>query len=35
MNMNFEDENVNVLEKYGRDITQSAPSLTVLYLKFL
>ena len=24
MNMNFEDENVNVLEKYGRDITQSA-----------
>ena len=24
MNMNFEDENVNVLEKYGRDITQNA-----------
>ena len=24
MDMNFEDENVNVLEKYGRDITQSA-----------
>ena len=24
MNMNFEDENVNVLEKYSRDITQSA-----------
>ena len=24
MNMNFEDENINVLEKYGRDITQSA-----------
>ena len=24
MNMNMENDNVNVLEKYGRDITESA-----------